>query len=372
MTTNSAFPELPVEFGLFDWVESSGHTNGQIFEHKLRLAEIADRLGFFGWHVAEHQGTPLSVDGSPSVLIAAAIQRTKQLRLGALTWCLPWYSPFRFYNEICMLDQMSGGRVELGVGRGVSPFESKYYGLNTIDDSRSRYRETLDIFFEACRSDVLNYQGQHYSYNDVELYSKPVQQPYPPLWFPSSDNSSITFTAEHGYHTAINTCPPDQLRDLMALYRQVWVEHQGDPGRHNGHVAAPRLGTTKHVVVADTDAEAEALCRSAHQVWASHIGHLPRRMAAQNVADPRPGHERRVADRNDYEARERDGFVVTGAPQTVADKLVEQIKAATVNYVMFVVSFGDMEHGVAERSLTLLGEQVIPAVRKALAAPAAR
>ena len=61
MTTNGSaatFPELPVEFGLFDWVESSAHSNGEIFEHKLRLAEIADRLGFFGWHVAEHQARP--------------------------------------------------------------------------------------------------------------------------------------------------------------------------------------------------------------------------------------------------------------------------------------------------------------------------
>src|SRR3989442_6767667 len=117
-----------------------------------------------------------------------------------------------------MLDQLSGGRLELGVGRGVSPIESLVYGLKSIEESRARYRETLDIFFAACRSDVLDYQGQ-----DVELYNKPVQKPYPPLWFPSSNRDSIEFTARHGYHTALlarlAVCEPSEERLVIAVPR---------------------------------------------------------------------------------------------------------------------------------------------------------
>src|SRR5205085_8318966 len=136
----------------------------------------------------------------------------------------PWYNPYRLYNEVCMLDQLSGGRLELGVGRGVSPIESLVFDLKSIDESRERYRETLDIFFEACRSRVLSYDGKFYRYRDVELHNKPLQLPYPPLWFPSSNRESIEFTARHGYHTALLGKRAD-ARPPFERYRELWEEH---------------------------------------------------------------------------------------------------------------------------------------------------
>ncbi len=140
-----------LQCGIFDWVEASQRTPGEVYAHKLELAAAADRAGFHAYLLAEHQGTPLSINASPSVLLSAMIQRTKRLRLGALTFCLPWYNPYRFYNEVCMLDQLSRGRLEVGVGRGVSPIESKIFGVAGIEESRDKYRETLDVFFAACK-----------------------------------------------------------------------------------------------------------------------------------------------------------------------------------------------------------------------------
>src|SRR5438105_15559491 len=158
---------MSLNFSIFYWIEAPDHRSpADLYAHKLELAQAADKAGFHAYLIAEHQGTPLSINAQPSVLLSAMIQRTMRLRVGALTFCLPWYNPYRFYNEVCMLDQLSRGRLELGVGRGVSPIESMIFGLKSVDDSRARYRETLDIFFAACRSDVLNYQGQ-----DVELYN---------------------------------------------------------------------------------------------------------------------------------------------------------------------------------------------------------
>src|SRR5260370_41404550 len=145
--SDDAFPESPLEFGVFDWIEWSDAPAGEIFEHKLQIAEAADKAGFYAWHVAEHQGTPLSIDASPALVLSAAIQRTKRLRLRALTFCLPWYNPFRFYNEICMLDQMSGGRLELGVGRGVSPIEVSHFFMQNAHESRQGHRATPEGFF---------------------------------------------------------------------------------------------------------------------------------------------------------------------------------------------------------------------------------
>ncbi len=175
-----------------------------------------------------------------------------------------------------MLDQLSGGRLQLGVGRGVSPIESLIFDMKNIEQSRERYRETLEVFFAACRGGPLNFQGKHYSYRDVELYNKPVQKPYPPLWFPSSNRESIEFTARHGYHTVLLAKLAD-CKPLFDQYREIWQRHRNDPGRHNAHVASPFLAKTQHLVIADTEAEAERLGLEAYGKGAGHIHHLTRK-----------------------------------------------------------------------------------------------
>ena len=174
-----------------------------------------------------------------------------------------------------MLDQMSRGRVELGVGRGISLIESAVYGIDDVEESRGRYRETLDIFFNACGQSTLEHEGEHFNYHDVELHTEPYQKPYPPLWFPSSSPDIVDFVARHGYNTAIPGAP-ENVRPMLEMYREIWMEHQDDEGRHNAHVAAPRLGRNQHVFVAETDAEAEAIAPTGDgDVGGAHQSPLP-------------------------------------------------------------------------------------------------
>jgi len=350
---DGAFPQRELEFGIFDWIEHAAAPPGEVFEHKLRLAEAADQAGFYGWHLAEHQGTPLSIDSSPALILAAAAQRTRRLRLGPLTFCLPWHNPYRLYNEICMLDHLSAGRLELGVGRGVSPIESAYFGVTSIEESRERYRETLDIFFTACRSSVLNYEGKYHRYRDLELYNHPYQRPYPPLWFPSSDRNSIEFTARHGYSTVLNTTLAE-ARQLYARYREIWVQHRDDPDRHNAHVRSPKLAKTQHIVVADTDAEATAAGFAAYATWKDHMTHLTRR------------HGQRDLLRNlDPVAKDSVARLVAGSPRTVLPQLAEVVHETGINYLMLVFSFGSLPAERAMRSIELFAKEVMPALRAA-------
>ena len=338
---------MTLEAGVFDWIEDSGRPAAEIYEHKLALAAAADRAGFHGFFIAEHQGTPLSIDGSPSVVLSALFQRTRRLRAGALTFCLPWYNPYRFYHEVCMLDQMSGGRLELGVGRGVSPIESRIFGLQSIDESRERYRETLELFFKACESSSLDFQGKFYQYRDAELHVKPAQRPYPPLWFPSSNRDSIDFTSRHGYHTAflgkLADCKP-----LFERYRELWEKHRNDPGRHNSHVAAPFLAKTQHLVIAESAAEAKRLGEAAHRTWNAHIHHLTRKLGRPDVHN------------TDAYSAESAHPLITGTPADVADKLGELVRVAGINYLLCVFSFGDLAPEHAIRSLELFADEVKP------------
>ena len=125
-----------MEFGIFDHVDRSELPLHDYFEARLQLVELYDQAGFYSYHIAEHHATPLGMSPSPSVFLAAVAQRTKRLRFGPMIYALPLYNPFRLLEEICMLDQMSGGRLEFGVGRGVSPIEARYRSLAPSFSSR--------------------------------------------------------------------------------------------------------------------------------------------------------------------------------------------------------------------------------------------
>jgi alkanesulfonate monooxygenase SsuD/methylene tetrahydromethanopterin reductase-like flavin-dependent oxidoreductase (luciferase family) len=331
-----------MKFGLFDWVEAGAGLPAEVYEHKLRLAEAADAAGFHAMFLAEHQGTPLSIDASPAVLLSAMIQRTRRLRLGALTFCLPWYDPYRFYNEVCMLDQLSGGRLELGVGRGVSPIESAIFNLHTIDESRARYRETLDFFFQACAGPVVRFRDV-----DIELYNKPAQKPYPPLWFPSSSKDSIDFTARHGYHTAIISSHAE-AKARFSQYRRLWEKHKNDPGRHNAHVARPFLARTQHLVIAESERQALEAGVAAYETWKGRLHHLTRKHGRPDAIALDPFAETSVMR------------LIAGTPETVLRQLQSVVKESGPNYLLCVFSFGSLPPAMALRSLELFAREVMP------------
>src|SRR5947209_15023653 len=104
-------------FGIFDWLDDARRGLAETWEERLRLLEYADRAGFYAYHLAEHHGSELSTVPSPNLFLSAVAQRTRRLRLGPLGYVVPTYNPLRLLEEISMLDQMSGGRLEVGLSR---------------------------------------------------------------------------------------------------------------------------------------------------------------------------------------------------------------------------------------------------------------
>ena len=131
-------------FGVFDWIDRGNTPLKQLYEERLQLLEVADRAGFFAYHLAEHHATPLGMAPSPALFLTAAAQRTRHIRLGPLVYLLPLYNPLRLIEEVCMLDQLSGGRLELGVGRGVTPYELRYFGVDPTG-TRPIFDKTLAV-----------------------------------------------------------------------------------------------------------------------------------------------------------------------------------------------------------------------------------
>src|SRR5712691_12392349 len=148
-----------VTFGLFDWIDRGPGPIGPLYEERLQLLEAAEAAGFFCYHLAEHHATPLGMAPSPSVFLAAAAQRTRRIRLGPLVYLLPLYSPLRLIGEICMLDHLSGGRFDLGVGRCVSQSEVGYHGVDPAQ-LRAMFAEALAVILSGLTSERLDHKGQ--------------------------------------------------------------------------------------------------------------------------------------------------------------------------------------------------------------------
>ena len=138
-----------IRFGLFDWIEQYEHSDSETYEQRLKMLEYADRAGFYSYHLAEHHITPLSIAPSPGLFLAAACQRTKNIRLGPLVYLLPFYNPFRLLHEICMLDHLSQGRLDLGIGRGIVPMEAERYGFALEKDGRAMFEEALEVLVKG-------------------------------------------------------------------------------------------------------------------------------------------------------------------------------------------------------------------------------
>ena len=152
-----------MEFGIFDHLDRSRSSLADYYEERLSIVEAFDRAGFHAYHLAEHHATPLGMAPSPSVFLSAVAQRTKRLRFGPLIYALPLYHPLRMIEEICMLDQMSGGRLDVGFGRGASPIELELYGTDP-DDAREIYDEALAIVIRGLRERTVSFKGKHFNY----------------------------------------------------------------------------------------------------------------------------------------------------------------------------------------------------------------
>src|SRR6187455_938704 len=159
---------MNLAFGVFDHLDASGAPLRDFYEDRLRLVELYDRLGFYCYHVAEHHSTPLGMAPSPSVFLSAVAQRTKRLRFGPLVYALPLYHPIRLIEEICMLDQMSGGRLDIGFGRGASQIEAAIYG-NDPAKAEAMYVEGLELIMRGLTQKSLDFHGQFYSFADVPM-----------------------------------------------------------------------------------------------------------------------------------------------------------------------------------------------------------
>jgi alkanesulfonate monooxygenase SsuD/methylene tetrahydromethanopterin reductase-like flavin-dependent oxidoreductase (luciferase family) len=338
---------VALQFGIFDHLDDNGIPLADLFETRLKLIEQYDRSGFRSYHIAEHHNTPLGMAPSPSVFLAAVAQRSARLRFGPLLYVTPMYHPLRLAEEIVMLDHMSRGRLELGLGRGASPIEIGAYDVEP-KNAPAMNREATALILKALTSDNVSFEGEFYRCNDVRTQAMPLQRPHPPLWFaPSEASRAADAAALNGNIVTLIRNPG--VKALTDAYRAAWTAQ--------GQTAAdmPLMGVYRHVIVADTDDKARELAGTAYRQWRRHMeflwnwGGLPFPIAGVYPEQ--------------YDELEAAQMGIAGSPDTVRGYVADTVAQTGITYFLSDFIFGSLPYEAASHSVDLFAREVMPAFR---------
>jgi alkanesulfonate monooxygenase SsuD/methylene tetrahydromethanopterin reductase-like flavin-dependent oxidoreductase (luciferase family) len=339
-----------MQFGVFDHMDRAAVPLDRFYADRLRLVEVYDRAGFYGYHVAEHHATPLGVAPSPGVWLAAVAQHTKRLRFGPLVYLLPLYHPLKLLEEICMLDQLSGGRMLLGVGRGISPIELRYYGIDP-DVAPAMYAEALEVILRGMTCTELSFEGTYYRYTAVPMELAPLQRPHPPLWYGIGRPDAVPWAAERRVNVVANLGGKG-MRSITDRYRAEWsaLGHPADE--------LPLMGVSRHIVIAETRKEALEIARRGYRKWRDSFLVLWRK---HNMQLPNPN----ALFPEQFEEAEAQGRAVAGTPDHVREFIQTSIDEGGLNYLLCRFAFGDITCDEALQSVELFTRHVQPAITPA-------
>ncbi|HWM84022.1 MAG TPA: LLM class flavin-dependent oxidoreductase [Pseudolabrys sp.] len=332
------FPELP------DRAVASGETTSSYAENYLSLWTNAEALGFDGIFFSEHHFGG-SFSPSPNLLIAAVAARTKTLRLGVMGVVVPYYTPARIVEEIGLLDQLSGGRLEIGTAVGV-PQELAKVGLS-MDQARAIYNEAIEILDLALESGVVNYNGKHFEYRDLRLLPRPVQTPHPPKWSTVVSADSARRAARRHSKICTGFTSTGQVKEVFDAYLAETQTLGLKAGRDH-------LGLRRRVIVAESEAEASEMSQSAVERYKKFVAN-DSRMKFSPVPDA-PGQGAGFSVSSDE--------FISGTPGQVAENIIEQCRHTGAQHFLAVLHWGARFDEVSA-AYQLFGRKVIPILKKA-------
>ena len=338
-----------IELGLFDiqQVDPLCDADHQtVFTNRLDDLAYADELGFSIAFVAERHYLNTYRCQASSVWLGAASQRTRSMRLGVLAHTLPITPPVRMAEEIALLDQLTGGRIEVGVGLG---HRNEELIANSVDpaDRIAIFQERMAIMEGLWAGGTVSVDSPHNRISNVFLHPKPIQQPHPPLWFAGSQPNAAIWAGQHGMNLAIGFAPNDQLFGATASFRhgvamrQLRKEPQDDVRR--GHVALMR-----QVYIGPTD----------KNVRSEMIADLMRLGELDQVATSANRSDRKRQATEQFERLIREDIFIAGAPESIARSILDARNKLGSNLLLANVYAAGIEQERVRRTMELLAGPV--------------
>lgn len=334
---------MTIRLGLFDNLQidpvalSGENDPGARYTWRLDDLALADELGFAVAFTAERHFMPNYQAPAPNVFVAAATQRTTRIRLGVLAYTLPLHQPFRLAEEIAVLDHLSGGRLEVGIGLGHRPEELAAIGVDPAERIPI-FQERLALLRALWTGGQIGIESPHNILRDLAIHPLPLQEPHPPLWYAGSDPTAAAWAASQGMNLAVGFAPASRLKPTTDAFHA------------NGQENAGHVALLRHAYVAESDeramTEIEDDLMRLHEIQQSH--------GEGSRAD------RRTAARDHAVALVKDELAVAGGPDTVAG-LVRSIQQ-TLRIDCFLANpyLAGVERERVRRTLRLFADEVAP------------
>ncbi len=325
---------------------------------------FAETAGFDGIWLTEHNFTGESVYCDPIPFASVVAARTSRIRIGFAVLQLALRHPIRLATELALLDNLSGGRLDVGVGHGTNFNEYEFvgYGLRS-DDSRERMDETLDVMVRAWTESPLVHNGKFYRLSLPELRPRPLQRPYPPVWRAVSSGGSVRECGRLGAPIMMARIPLSRVPERLALYEAGLAE--SGLGRERQRELREQAALWRFVHVAESQAQAEDELTQALLQTRRHMVH------ARETNNPADFHveANRVNPWNDARVSDEEGVrysletsTLYGTSARVAEGLAE-LRDAGVHHVLCQMSYGYLSQTAIMESMRCFGEDVIPKFR---------
>lgn len=341
-----------LQFGTFLLLQTpSARPSLEIFERGTRLAQLADRLGLDSVWCAEHHFSTYGYLSRPLMYATHIAARTERIRVGSAVVVLPLHHPLVVAEDIATADLLTGGRLDVGLGRGYQTYEFERLGLS-LDDNRSRFEEGLDILLKAFEGKPFGYEGRHFKFGETSIYPLPVQKPSPPLWIVGQSQESVVQTAKRGFNLISGGfgIPVERLAEFRK-----GIDAMGlDPAA----LARMQISTQRPVYVTHDDSELPEVVE--HARWNMRVT-LSLRQGLERVEN---GRAIAVPFESEPTASDLlDRYFVMGSPKTCVAKIRELQAAMKITHFNANFWFGDLAEDKVSRSMKLFAEEVMPAFR---------
>ncbi|MDF2117213.1 LLM class flavin-dependent oxidoreductase [Roseiarcaceae bacterium H3SJ34-1] len=335
-----------------------GHSHVDVLNDLLDCVEMSDRLGLDGWFFAEHHVDPyFSLSPSPNLLIAAASRRTQRLRLGNMVNILPYHNPLRVAEEIRMLDALTGGRLDVGFGRGQVRTEQAAFGT-VRNDTVDMFDASFDAIRRLLVGETVDYDNRWWKGSQALAVPEAVQRPHPPLWMSAASDTSIEKSAKLGLHCATALLTRRMADERMAQFRRDWDRH--NPARRG----EGKFAIVANIAIADTFADAYAQVQNEFEKKQEHF--------ARSITDTPGGDDQTYSShREQYEAFAKgsadwllDNHLLIAGTVEDCIKLVGEIKQRGIDVLICNFHTGHTPFHLSRRSLELFASEVVPAVEQ--------
>jgi alkanesulfonate monooxygenase SsuD/methylene tetrahydromethanopterin reductase-like flavin-dependent oxidoreductase (luciferase family) len=333
-------------------------------DQQIEQVCAAEALGFNDVWLTEHYFTGESVYNDALLFAAALAMRTTRIRIGFAVLQMPFHHPVRLAVQLALLDNLSKGRIDVGIGKGTvyNEYEFVGHGMRS-DDSRVRMAEAIDVLERAWRETPLVYEGQYFKLRVPELRPRPIQRPGPPIWRSVISPASFSECGRLGIPILTARLPVERIKERWALYEAGIAE-----GGHD-ETARERLldqaALWRNVYIAETDAQAEDELSALLLRTRAHMMHVRHAYNPSDFhIDPvmlNPWTDPAVSDSEALPFVLATGSVF-GSPARVREQ-VAALRNVGVRHLLCQTGFGDMSHEQNLNSMHRFGEQVMPAFR---------